>query len=151
MAAKVGTAATQARLPSVRVDQYFDGMISSLIMWLPVILLAGKQPMVDDRTITGICAPAGAPACYPDLPALCTAQCARPSLWLPAWVASWWRSSACWLITWCMLSGVSLRAVQGTHLYTLSKARTVWLAHTVNVCLSYRMGECSRSSATLGF
>jgi hypothetical protein len=28
----------------------------------------------------------------------------------------------------------------GAHLYTLSKARTVWLAHTVNVCLSYRVG-----------
>jgi hypothetical protein len=28
---------------------------------------------------------------------------------------------------------------RGTHVYTLSKARSVWLGHTVNACLSYRV------------
>jgi hypothetical protein len=31
--------------------------------------------------------------------------------------------------------------------YTLSKARSVWLAHTVNVCLSYRVGRCGGETA----
>jgi hypothetical protein len=29
--------------------------------------------------------------------------------------------------------------VRGSHLYTLSKARYIWLGHTVNACLSYRV------------
>jgi hypothetical protein len=29
----------------------------------------------------------------------------------------------------------------GVHPYTLPKARTVWLAHTVNACLSYRVSS----------